>query len=167
MCSKKPILFVVVLTVLLFIALTAFAGSESSAKSAVGTWKLDSAKSSFGNMPAPKFEQMVVSKDEPTAIQWTVTGAMSDGKSYTESYDGPIDGKDHNVKVLVGNGPATIAYTRIASGGLQWTVKDAKGSIVETGMGQLSSDGKTLSLKGTMAGPKGKENFVAVYTRIK
>ena len=152
---------------LLVMALNAFAGDEAAAKSAVGIWKLDLAKSSFGKTPAPKYEQMVVSKDDPTAIKWTVTGANPEGKSYSESYDGPIDSKDHNVKVLIGNGPATIAYTRTASGGLEWTVKDAKGSIVETGVGQLSPDGKTLTLKGTMAGPKGKDNFIAVYNRMK
>jgi hypothetical protein len=163
----KPARFIAAVVLLALIAANAFAGDESAAKSAVGTWKLDSAKSSFGNIPTPKFEQMVVTKDDPTAIQWTVTGATPDGKSYTESYDGPVDGKDHIVNILVGNGPATIAYTRTASGGLQWSVKDTKGSVVETGMGELSPDGKTLKLKGTMVGPKGKENFVAVYSRIK
>lgn len=144
------------------IALPAFA-SEPAGKSAVGTWTLDASKSSFGNMPVPRFEQMVVATDEPAAIKWSLMGATPDGKTYRQSYDGPVDGKAH--KMTSSDTASTAAYTRTANGGLQWTVKDAKGNVIETGAGLLSPDGKTLTLKGTMQGPSGKANFTAIYNR--
>jgi hypothetical protein len=147
------------------VSLNAFARTEPAGKSAVGTWKLDLSKSSFGNMPAPKFEQMAISKDEPSAIKWSLTSAMQDGKTRMESYDGPVDGKEHGMTSP--DGPSTVAYTRTANGVLQWTIKDGKGNTVETGAGQLSPDGRMLTLKGTMNGPNGKANFTAVYNRTK
>lgn len=163
MHNRKLARSIAAIGLLILITLPAFARTEAAGKSAVGSWTLDASKSSFGNMPVPRFERMVVSKDEPAAIKWNITGTTPDGKSYTESYDGPVDGKDH--KIMSTDGPSMAAYTRTADGGLQWTIKDAKGSVIETGAGQLSPDGKTLTLKGTMEGPNGKANFTAVYNR--
>ena len=51
-----------------------------SGKSAVGTWKLDVKKSSYQSMPAPKFEQLVISTDQPDATKWNLKGISADGK---------------------------------------------------------------------------------------
>jgi hypothetical protein len=45
-------------------------------------------------------------------------------------------------------------------------VKDKNGSIIETGSGQLSPDGVTLTLSGAMQGLKGKSAFVSVFNRV-
>lgn len=165
MKSKTLSLLIATLCLLTFISLSAFARVADDGKSAVGTWRLDLGRSSFGSMPAPKFEQLVVNTDDADHLKWNVKGILPDGKSYIESYDGPIDGKEHEIRALVANGSATAAYTRMPSGGVQWVIKDAKGSVVETGTGQLSPDGKTLTLRGTMTGSQGTTNFVAVYNR--
>ena len=113
-------------------------------------------------MPAPKFEQMVVTADTPDLLKWNLKGVGADGKSYISSYDGPTDGKFHHM--MSSEGSDTVAYTRTDST-LSWIVKDKNGSIIETGSGQLSPDGNSLTLSGVMQGPKGKSAFVSVFAR--
>lgn len=134
-----------------------------SGKTAVGTWKLDLKKSSYQNMPAPKFEQLVILTDDQNSTKWSLKGIGADGKSYISSYDGPIDGKDH--PMMSSESGSAVAYTRVASGGLQWTVKDKSGAVIETGSGELSPDGNTLTLKGTTRGPSGRSEFTSVFLR--
>ena len=147
----------------MLISSNAFANSLPVRNSAVGTWKLDLSKSRFGNMTAPKFEQMVITTDDVDYLKWNLKGVMPDGKTFVEFYDGPIDGKDHKIALI--NGSSVAAYSRTAAG-VQWITKDKNGSVIESGAGVLSPDGKTLTLKGTMTTPSGKGNFTAVYNRV-
>ncbi len=149
------------LSLLLLCALTVLA--ESPGKSAVGNWRLDLSQSSYGKAPAPKFEKLNIITDAPTATKWMITGATADGKTFTVSYDGPIDGRFHP---LISNDGATVAYQRVARGPLSWTVKDKDGNVIETAVGRLSPDGETLTLTGTRTSQRGSADFVAVYSRI-
>ena len=158
--SKRRVAIVIAGTCLLI--MTALNAGAWADKSAVGTWKLDAAKSNYGNMPAPKFEQMVVTVDTPESLKWSLKGVGADGKSYISSYDGPTDSKFH--AMLSSEGSKTVAYTRTGSN-LSWIVKDKSGAIIETGSGQLSADGNTLTLSGAMQGQKGKSAFVSVFNR--
>ncbi len=148
---------------LCLLSVSAFGWVEGSAKSAVGTWTLDPARSSMGNMPLPKFEQLVITTDEPNTLKWNVKLVSADGKSTIESYDGPIDGKDH--PMMTSNGGNTIAYNRTPTG-VQWVIKDRTGATLEVASGQVSPDGKTLTIKGEAHLPKGTVNFVSVYNRV-
>ena len=145
-------------------ALSAFARVDATPQSAVGKWKLDVSRSSYQNMPAPKFEQLVIITDEPKAIKWNMNGAGSDGKSYMFSYDGPVDGKDH--ALMSGTGAGSVAYTRPAAGGLQWTMKDKAGAVTENASAHISPNGRTLTVKGTTQGPNGKGAFTSVFLRV-
>ena len=149
-----------------FLLLTMFAivGSAATSRSAVGTWKLDIAKSSFRNMPAPKAERLMVTTDEPTMLKWRLIGASPDGKTYTSSYDGPVDGKEH--PLMSSEAGSMVAYTRTSDGGVKWTMKGKNGEVVETGSSHLSADGGILTLRGTTQGPSGKSDFVSVFTRV-
>ena len=145
---------------LTFLAIYAAA---ATGKSAVGTWKLDVVKSSYEKMPAPKGEKLVVLTDKPDAIKWLLPGASSDGKTYVSMYEGPVDGQAHPYgNSTVGN---TISYMR-SPAGLEWTIKDKKGAVIETGVGQVSADGNTLTIKGTEATPNGKGSFTSVFDRV-
>jgi hypothetical protein len=146
--------------------LTVFAivATAATSRSAAGTWKLDVAKSSFRNMPAPKAEQLVVTTDEPTMLKWRLIGASPDGKTYTSSYDGPIDGKEH--PLMSSEAGSMIAYARTADGGVKWTLKDKNGAVIETGSSRLSADGSTLTLRGTTQGASGKADFISVFARV-
>ncbi len=145
---------------LILCAVAAFA--ESPGRSAVGTWRLDLSKSSYGKAPAPKFEQMTIATDAPTALKWTISGATADGKAFTVGYDGPIDGQFHPV---MSNDGTTVAYQREPDGHLSWTVKDKDGNVIETATGHLSPDGNTLTLTGTRSSQRGSTEFVSVFTR--
>jgi hypothetical protein len=158
--SKKILVHAVVASLLLSLcAVPAFA----RAKNALGTWNLDLGKSSYGSMPAPKSEEMTITTDTRDALAWSLKGTTADGKSYTESYDGPIDGQYHP---LVSDEPGmTVAYTRAPKGNVTWTIKDKTGAVFETGSGIVARNGKTLTLKGTMQGPNGKSAFVSVFKK--
>jgi hypothetical protein len=138
--------------------------AERSNQSAVGTWKLDVAKSSYGNMAAPSFEQLVITSDDVDAYKWSMVGTEGHGHTYASSYDGPIDGKDHPIKSS--EAATMIAYTRTASGSVRWVVKDNAGTTVETATRSLSPDGKTMTIKGT-ATFSGGANFVSVFDKVK
>ena len=148
---------------LCLLALATVNASAATSRSAVGTWKLDVSKSSYGNMPAPKFEKLLVTTDKPDAVKWILTGASADGKTYISMYDGPVDGKDRPY----GNSQAgnSITYTRAASS-LEWVVKNKSGAVIEAGSGLLSPDGNTLTMKGTAQGASGKGTFVSVFERV-
>ena len=160
--NRKSAVLMAGLLVLALAAVNAAARVEVSAKSSVGTWRLDASKSSYQNMAAPKFEQLVITVDTPQSLKWSLKGVEADGKSYFSSYDGPTDGKDH--RLMSNEAASAVAYTRSANG-LNWVIKDKSGSVIETASGQLSPDGNTLILKGTTEGPRGKSTFVSVFTR--
>ncbi|MGA2905863.1 MAG: hypothetical protein ABSD98_18715 [Candidatus Korobacteraceae bacterium] len=145
------------------LTLAAVDASAATSRSTVGTWKLDVAKSSYGNMPAPKFEQLVIMTDKADALKWNLKGLSADGKSFVSLYDGPIDGNYH--PLTSNRTGSTVAYTRTASG-VQWTTKDKSGAVIETGSGQLSSAGDTLTIKGTVMGPGGEQDFISVFQRV-
>jgi len=155
-------IFAIVITALSLTFLTVTAGAATG-KSAVGSWKLDLGKSSYEKMAAPAGEKLVVMTDKPDAIKWLLTGATSDGKTYVSMYEGPVDGQAHPYgNNAVGN---TISYMRSPSG-LEWTVKDKNGAVIEMGVGQVSADGNTLTIKGSTVTPNGKGNFVSVFDRV-
>jgi hypothetical protein len=153
----------ILITGLCLLTLAVIAANAATSRTAQGTWKLDVTKSSYEKMPVPKYEKLVVTTDEPDAIKWLLTGAAADGKSYVLTYDGPVDGKARPYgNSQIGN---TITYTR-SGGALQWTVKDKSGAVLETGTGQVSADGNTLTLKGTTQQASGKANYVSVFDRV-
>jgi hypothetical protein len=158
---SRRILTASVVASLLALCVVAFAASPGN--SAVGTWKLDTSKSSYGTMPAPKFEQLVVTTDSSDALAWKLTGAMADGKTFTVSFDGPIDGQYH--PIVGSQDDHEIAYTRIPGGGMKWTVRTKSGYIFETGSSHLAADGNTLTRTGTVQTREGKNEFISVFTR--
>ncbi len=149
---------------LIVLETSAFAADADSSKSAVGTWILNPTKSHFENEPAPKFERLRVTKDDPKAFAWFVAGAGADGRSYHQQYDGPTDGSYNPIK---GEGsPITVAYTR-ANSVINWTIKDQAGRVIETGSGSVSADGRTLTIKGNRKTAQGESNFESVYDRMR
>ncbi|MGA7460204.1 MAG: hypothetical protein WBW69_08255 [Candidatus Korobacteraceae bacterium] len=153
----------ILITGLCLLTLAVIAANAATSRTAQGTWKLDVTKSSYEKMPVPKYEKLVVMTDEPAAIKWLLTGAAADGKSFVSTYDGPVDGKARPYgNSQIGN---TITYTR-SGGALEWTVKDKSGAVLETGTGQVSADGNTLTLKGTTQQASGKANYVSVFDRV-
>jgi hypothetical protein len=138
--------------------------AERTSQSAVGTWKLDITKSSNGKMPAPTFEQLVITIDDGNTYKWTLVGTEGHGVTFSKSYDGPVDGQDH--PMTSSESGSLIAYTRTPSGGLRWVVKDSGGAVVETASRWLSPDGKIMTIKGT-ANFSGGALFLSVFDKVK
>jgi hypothetical protein len=150
-------------TVVVFAGLMIWA-AERTSQSAVGTWQLDVTKSSNGKMPAPTFEQLVITSDDGDTYKWTLVGTEGHGVAFTKSYDGPIDGNEH--PITSSESSSLITYTRTPSGGLRWVVKDKDGATIETASRWLSPDGKIMTIKGT-ANFSGGAAFISVFDKVK
>jgi hypothetical protein len=146
---------------LLVMAAGAFATNPNSA---VGSWILNPTKSHFQNMPAPRLKRLRILTDDEKTLTWRTSGYGPDGRTFHEEYDGPIDGGYHPLTGTETSG--SVAYTRTNSE-LHWTIKDQSGAIVETGSESLSTDGDTLTLKGTRKIPEGDATYTTGYDRLK
>ena len=95
----------------------------------------------------------------PGSRKWTQVSVGADGKSRTESYDGPSDNRYHSI--TGDSGGATFAYMKDGS----FAVKDKSGKVVETTTYSLSADGATMTLRSTCHSPHGNETHVAVFQK--
>ena len=164
MLTKMRLAMLVGATIATFAGMTVW-GAARSIQSAVGTWQLDATKSSYGKMmPAPKFEQLVITIDDGDSYKWSLVGTEGHGVTFSKSYDGPVDGSDH--PMTSSESASVIAYTRTASGGLRWVVKDRGGTVIETASRWVSPDGKTMTIKGT-ANFSGGAAFISVFDKVK
>ena len=68
-----------------------------AADAAVGTWKLNLAKSKYRPGPPPR-SQTRVYREAPDGVKATVTTVNPDGEMYIEEYPSNYDGVEHAVK---------------------------------------------------------------------
>jgi len=108
-----------------------------------GTWKLNAAKSDFGQMPAPdSIVEKITHEDPSLKANVATTGGMMGDTNYDVSYT--TDGKecvnhmgDNEFKsTLKWDGDELVIDTKGSFGGNEFTAK---------GRWTLSSDGKTLT----------------------
>ena len=125
-----------------------------------GEWKMNAAKSNFGQLPAPSsFVRKIKHADPSLAIieEQSAGGAQStttrrlttDGKSTTLELNGLAA-----MCSAVWDGSDLVATTAMDSAGLKFTDK----------MG-LSADGKVLTSKVKIATPQGDAELVIVFER--
>jgi hypothetical protein len=141
-----------------FAVLAAFAAGDP----AVGTWKLNVAKSRYKPGPAPK-TATITFEASGAGIKRTGESVAADGQVASFSYTAQYDGKDYPV---TGNPNAdTISIKRIDAYTTESTLKKG-GKVTTTARRVVSKDGKTLTLtiKGTNAQGQPTDN-VAVYDR--
>lgn len=79
----------------------------------VGTWKLNLAKSSWGKIPAPKEDTLVVTEDDAKGLKWTASSVSADGESFSYSFEGAADGREYPMKSP--NNEAVMGLTRAYS----------------------------------------------------
>ena len=137
-------------------------GVASAADPAIGTWKLNLAKSTFSPGPAPKSQTRSYAESaDGTAL--TVKTTTADGKESTYTLTFKADGKpypgmgnpDFDMVSVSQVGPSTVHSTQTKGG-----------KTVGSGVRTVSKDGKTLTFKqkGTHAGGE-KYNDVSVYDK--
>lgn len=128
---------------------------------AIGTWKLDEAKSKIA-AGLPK-NTTVVYAAAGDSLKVTVDGVGADGKPTHNEWTGKIDGKDYP---LTGDPTADArSYKRIDAHTLELTNKKAS-KVVISGRIAISADGKTRTVTISGTGPDGKKiTSSAVYNK--
>ncbi|HVJ08256.1 MAG TPA: hypothetical protein VM554_07715 [Acidisarcina sp.] len=127
----------------------------------VGNWKLNVAKSDFGD--GPKLQSMLVNvtSDAPDSIVFSVTETAESGMTFTYKYKGAADGKDYPADGT----STTYAYTE-EGGVVAETQKDTDGTITK-GTFTLSPNGKVGTWIYTITDPQGGViHTKLVYDRV-
>jgi hypothetical protein len=142
--------------------LTIATSAALAADPAIGTWKLNLAKSTFSPGPAPKSQtRSYAASAQGTTL--TVKTTAADGKESVSTLTFKDDGKPYPVS---GNLDFDmVSVTRVDASSVHSTQTKA-GATVGAGVRTVSKDGKTLTFaqKGTHAGG-GKYDDVSVYDR--
>jgi hypothetical protein len=122
----------------------------AQSNSAIGTWKLNVAKSKWVNVEAPKSETRTI-EAQGNGAKYTFEGIAADGSHFAWSFTTNYDGKESAISGVGGpNGADTDALTRVDANTTKAVSK--KGSkVVQTTTAVVSKDGMvtTLTSKGT------------------
>ena len=133
-----------------------------AADSVVGTWKLNTAKSTFSPGPAPKSQTRTYA-ETPQGMTMTMKTTAADGTESTSTVTFKEDGKPYPIS---GNPDFdSVSVKRVDTSTVHSTQMKA-GATVGTAARSVSKDGKTLTftVKGTHA-TGGKYDDVSVYDR--
>lgn len=144
------------------------AGASSSAAAGPapnlsGTWKLDIAKSDFGQIPVPDSRTEQITDAEPNikiVSSWT-GGAMGDGSN---TMDLDTTGKETTSQIM-GNDAKNTAKWDGASLVVDTTMTMQDADIAVKSTYNVSGDGKTLTVLSHVTGPMGEMDMKAVYEK--
>src|SRR5271167_3508245 len=142
---KRPLAFVIVVV----LAVLASGVLLAQSNPAVGTWKLNTAKSKYSPGLAPQSSTQIY-EDQGDGVKVSTEGTAADGSRYAWGYTANYDGKDNPLSGTgTPNGADTIALKRINPNTIKATFKKA-GKVVMTGRDVVSKDGKvkTITAKG-------------------
>ena len=139
------LLMIVTFLVLTPIALLAQAGQGIM----FGEWKLNVAKSSFGDGPKVMAMVVKVASDTSELIQFEVSQTAANGFTVSYSYKGAADGKEYPI---VGSS-SVYSYTQEA-GVVHETQKDADGTLTK-GDFTVSANGKIGTWNYIITNPDG------------
>ena len=131
------------------------------ASPAMGTWKLNEAKSKF---PAGATKNHTVKYEAAgDQVKVTVDGTDGKGAAVHNEWTGNFDGKDYPVS----GEPLydTRAYKQVDANTLEMTFKKA-GKVVGSGKIVMAADGKSRTVTATLTGADGKKaSSTAVYDK--
>jgi hypothetical protein len=133
-----------------------------AADAAVGTWKLNVAKSTFSPGPAPKSQTRSYA-ESAQGLTLTVKTVDADGKESSATLAFKDDGKPYAV---TGNPDFDmVAVTRVDALNVT-SIQTKAGKAVGSGHRSVSKDGKTLTFAAKLTDAKGvKHDDVSVYDR--
>jgi hypothetical protein len=129
---------------------------------AVGTWKLNVAKSRYSPGPTPKSNVITIVAAGDT-LKISSQGVDGTDKPTSTNYTATFDGKDNPIK----GAPAydTVSHKRIDANTTEQTRKK-EGKTVQTATRKISADGKTMTVTSRGTTDSGKAlNNVAVYEK--
>jgi hypothetical protein len=133
-----------------------------AADPAIGTWKLNTAKSKYTPGPTPK-SATVTYEETADGIKRTGESVDADGKTTSFTYTAKYDGKDYPVS-------GTDLYDAIAPKRVNEHIVEAtlkkSGTVVHTARRVVSKDGKMMTITMSGKNAKGeKVHNVAVYDK--
>lgn len=143
------------------LALAAAGQVRAQSDPAVGTWKLNVAKSKYNAGPAPKSEvrSYVMQGD---SVKCAVHNVAADGSRVDWGYLARLNGED---SPITGKGPAdTIGAKRTNATTVDAILKKG-GKVVERANRVVSADGKTMTATAYKAEGDATPIFVSVYDR--
>lgn len=121
---------------------------------ALGTWKLNVAKSKFTGVPAPKELTRALDADGDS-VKYTFAGTAADGSSVAYSFTLKYDGKDYPVEGTAPGGFDQIAITKV-NAHTYTVVQKRGGKQAGSGKVTVSKDGKTTTVVLKYTGADGK-----------
>jgi hypothetical protein len=126
-----------------------------------GTWNLNGEKSHWGKKEKPAAVIVQIEHNEP-AWKYSGTVTMPDSEQKKFSYDGAIDGKEHDAISTYGPGKMSIKrlnrFTTVSS----FHTND--GRFVETAT-TTSTDGRVMTRRMHLKSPDGEVSWVEVYEK--
>jgi hypothetical protein len=135
------------------LAVLVFAGSLAAADAAIGTWKLNVAKSKFSPGPPPQ-SATVRYEASGGGVKRTGETVNADGTKTSFEYTAQYDGKDYPI---TGNANAdTVALKQVNDRTVEATLKKS-GKVVTNARRVVSADGKTLTLTITGTNAQGQK----------
>lgn len=157
-----------VLATLTLVSVHALAQTNASKASAVGTWKVDIAKSDFGSEPAPKAITLTIMEDTADKSSWRVDVTDPKGQSMSYSWSGPKDGSLQPVKGAKGETVGQEGLKMDKDGALlRHGVDNTDGSSFDA-RAVLSADGNTITDVMTSKSKDGKTSkATAIFRRVK
>lgn len=121
---------------------------------AVGTWKLNTAKSKFS--PGPALQSLTITIEaQGDGIKSSAEVTAADGSHTASSYTANYDGKDNPISGTGPGGADTVALKRINSNTTKSTFKKA-GKVVRMSRLVISKDGTVMKITAKGTSPDGK-----------
>lgn len=145
----RQILLRATLTVVAALALATIAGAQSDLR--IGTWSLNVVKSKYTPGPSPSSETRTYTA-QGGALQVTIESIDPKGNRASLRYTAGDDGKDYPMTGL--SFANAVSMKRIDPRNFEVDTKK-DGKIIGTTLGEISQDGKTLTLTSKMANPAG------------
>jgi hypothetical protein len=136
------------------LALAGMATAATAADSVVGTWMLNTAKSTFDPGPAVKSQTRTYMEDAD-GISVTVTGAAADGSAISQQSTFKYDGKAY---AWSGSADFDALSLKRVNGSTVTAVLMKAGKKVGATTRAISDHGKTLTLSATLTGADGKSS---------
>jgi len=144
----------------------ALAQTNAAKASAVGTWKMDLTKSTFGSEPPPKSVTLNILKDTPAAGAFRVEVVDSTGKAVSYSWSGPMDGTLQPLATADGTVIGKESLKNEGDALLRRGEDPSDGSSFDS-RATMSADGNTITDVTTVKSKDGKTSkSTSVYQRV-
>ena len=152
------------LAVAAFALLTlAVAGRLIAQNPALGTWKLNVAKSKYNPGPAPKSMTRTL-EAQGDKVKSTFQGVAADGSAISYSFAIAYDGKDYPITGSAPGGADSISVTESAPGSYEAHLKKGGETILISHV-KVSADGKATTISQNSAAGKGSVKNIIVYEK--